>query len=883
MDHRYAEFLESKRIVSEASGFEVLPDEINPILYDFQRDIVRWALTRGCSAVFADCGLGKSFIQLEWARLVSIAPGSVNVGRILIVAPLAVARQTIGEGSKLGLPVRYVTSAAQLESGINITNYERLTAFIGAPLSGIVLDESSILKSIDGATRKLLLSQFTNVPYRLCCTATPCPNDIAELANHAEFLGVMKRAEMLASFFVHDQDGWRLRGHAKKAFYRWLASWSMALKSPADLGYDGSRFVLPPLEIHDEVVETEWRKPGHLFAGGLHGITDRADVRKASVSDRKTRTIEVIVESWIKKNTVVNGGSNIETIKLKSNTNAERQNGLLRETPNGGNSIEIILSHLKRRFENTTTIIPVRLNGQKSNPNTVSLKKKLKPVSNSKEIVAPFVFQSVDGAQRTDSTLTTMQTLGRLEASSAQVATLALANLEKIQTLSDAQLSTWNLPQWIVWCGLNSEQDRLAEALGPLCVSIDGRSTPEQKEVQELAWRSGEVPILITKPRVFGYGMNWQHCPNMIFLGLGDSYETYYQCIRRELRYGQKQPVHVYIVVTDHERQIVDNVRRKEVEAETLSSEIIAAAREYEMEELGKIKVLGEVMERKTYVGDGWRIEQGDCVQCMSIEPDDSVDLSVYSPPFLSLYQYSASTADMGNSRDPEQFFSHFGFMSDELLRMTKPGRNTCVHVSQVPTTLLNHGVIGFQDFRGRTILAFQSHGWIYHGEVCIDKDPQAQAIRTHAKGLAFQQLKKDSSWLRPAMADYVLVFRKPGDNAIPIHPDMNNDEWIEWARPIWYGIRESETLNVAEARSAEDDRHICPLQLGTIERCIRLWSNEGETVFSPFAGIGSEGHEAIRLGRKFIGCELKPLYAKTAATNIQRAATLVDVPSLFQ
>jgi DNA modification methylase len=189
-----------------------------------------------------------------------------------------------------------------------------------------------------------------------------------------------------------------------------------------------------------------------------------------------------------------------------------------------------------------------------------------------------------------------------------------------------------------------------------------------------------------------------------------------------------------------------------------------------------------------------------------------------------------------------------------------------------VPTTLVNHGVIGFRDFRGKTIGEFENAGWVYHGEVCLDKDPQAQAIRTHSKGLMFTQLKKDSSWLRPAMADYILVFRKPGENIVPIHPDINNDEWIEWARPIWYGIRESDTLNTAEARSDEDDRHVCPLQLGTIERCVRLWSNPGETVLSPFAGIGSEGYVSLKQGRRFVGVELKPLYARTAAKNLLRA-----------
>jgi DNA modification methylase len=180
--------------------------------------------------------------------------------------------------------------------------------------------------------------------------------------------------------------------------------------------------------------------------------------------------------------------------------------------------------------------------------------------------------------------------------------------------------------------------------------------------------------------------------------------------------------------------------------------------------------------------------------------------------------------------------------------------------------------VIGLTDLRGATIEAFVARGWVYHGEVCIDKDPQAQAIRTKAKSLLFVQLKRDASWLRPALADYILVFRKPGDNAVPIHPDITNEDWIEWARPIWYGIRESDTLNVREGRSEDDERHICPLQLGTIERCVRLWSNPGDLVLSPFAGIGSEGYQSIKLGRRFVGVELKPEYAEVAAKNLARA-----------
>jgi DNA modification methylase len=303
-----------------------------------------------------------------------------------------------------------------------------------------------------------------------------------------------------------------------------------------------------------------------------------------------------------------------------------------------------------------------------------------------------------------------------------------------------------------------------------------------------------------------------------------------------------------------------------------MSERLLSHVREFEKLELDHRKDGHAPYAEDAAEGDGWRLMMGDCVTRMAEVESDSVDLSVFSPPFLSLYVYSPSERDMGNSGNPTEYFQHFGFLIDELLRTTKPGRNCAVHIAQVPAMLGRDGYIGLKDFRADMVRAFCDGGWIYHGEVVIDKDPQAQAIRTHSKGLLFTQLHKDSSWLRPALADYILVFRKPGDNLIPIIPDITNDEWIEWARPIWYGIKESDTLNVAEARAEPDERHIVPLQLGTIERVIRLWSNEGETVLSPFAGIGSEGYQAIRFNRRFIGIELKPEYYATAVRNLRVA-----------
>ncbi len=280
--------------------------------------------------------------------------------------------------------------------------------------------------------------------------------------------------------------------------------------------------------------------------------------------------------------------------------------------------------------------------------------------------------------------------------------------------------------------------------------------------------------------------------------------------------------------------------------------------------------------------GDNWRLWLGDSCERMAEIPDDSVGLSVYSPPFASLFTYSPTPRDLGNSMGRGQFFEHYGFIIRENLRITMPGRICAVHVQQLTTTKATNGVIGMTDFRGDVIRAYLDAGWIFHGEVTVDKDPQAQAIRTKAQALMFVTKNRDSSMTRPALADYLLLFRKPGDNTIPIKNDVSNEEWIDWARPVWLDIKETRTLNERVARDDADERHICPLQLDFIERVVRLWSNPGETVFTPFAGIGSEVYTAVKLGRYGHGIELKPSYWRTAVGNLRDLDEQMALPALF-
>jgi DNA modification methylase len=289
---------------------------------------------------------------------------------------------------------------------------------------------------------------------------------------------------------------------------------------------------------------------------------------------------------------------------------------------------------------------------------------------------------------------------------------------------------------------------------------------------------------------------------------------------------------------------------------------------------------------------DEYALYNGDCVDLVKAIPDESIGLSVFSPPFPGMYAYSDSTRDMGNVRSQEEMIEHFKFLVPELLRITWPGRSCCVHLCQGVAFLGADGYIGIKDFRGAIIRTMEDAGWIYYGEVCIEKNPQIKAIRTKDAGLLFKSLANDSARMHMALADYVLQFRKPGENPQPIKAGISeaydnvdgwitSEEWITWASPIWWmksernpdGISETNVLsNYREGREEDDEKHLCPLQLDVIERCVKLWSAPGETVFSPFAGIGSEGYVSLKLKRKFVGIELKPSYYNVACENLERA-----------
>lgn len=446
-----------------------------------------------------------------------------------------------------------------------------------------------------------------------------------------------------------------------------------------------------------------------------------------------------------------------------------------------------------------------------------------------------------------------------------------------------AEIANADGEQWLIWCHLNDESDALVKAIDG-AEGIKGSDDIDKKEDRMMRFSAGSLRVLVTKPSIAGFGMNWQHCNRMAFVGLSDSFEQYYQAVRRCYRFGQKRPVQVHIVTAQAEGAVKANIERKQAQSDEMSESMVA-----HMRGLMQTTVTGAKMQKADYQedvaeGEGWKLHLGDCVETVSKFEPDSLDYSVFSPPFASLYTYSNSDYDMGNCKDDAEFYEQFQFLISEMLRATKPGRLVSFHCMNLPTSKANHGYIGIRDFRGQMIQAFEREGWIFHSEVCIWKDPVIAMQRTKALGLLWKQLKKDSAMSRQGIPDYLVTMRKPGENPNPIShtpDDFPVDLWQKIASPVWTDINPSRTLQYREARDNDDERHICPLQLDVIERALMLWSRKGDLVFSPFAGIGSEGYCALKMGRRFVGSELKPSYWDVARKNLH--AAVLEQGDLFR
>jgi DNA modification methylase len=439
--------------------------------------------------------------------------------------------------------------------------------------------------------------------------------------------------------------------------------------------------------------------------------------------------------------------------------------------------------------------------------------------------------------------------------------------------------------QWLIWSDLNIECDSLKKGITGI-IDVRGSDPIDFKEKTMLGFSTGDVLYLSTKAKIAGHGMNWQSCHNMIFFGLSHSYESFYQAVRRCWRFGQKNPVNVHVIISDIEQPIIDNIQRKHELAETMAVEMVKNMAEFTKAEITQThKDTSEYIE-ETIETERYTLYLGDCVEQSKNIASESIGYTIFSPPFSSLFTYSNSPRDLGNSKSDIEFYEHFKFLVKELYRITIPGRLVSFHCMNIPAMKERDGYIGIKDFRGDLIYLFQQNGFIYHSEVCIWKDPLIEATRTKSLGLMHKQLQKDSSRCRQGLPDYIVTMRKPEDNPIPIkHPEgltkyigekeiesgvLSHNIWRRYASPVWFDINQTRTLNKNAARGECDERHICPLSLDTIERCMELWSTKDDIVFSPFGGIGSEPYTALKMGRKAVAIELKESYFRQMARNIE-------------
>lgn len=766
MSDTYDQLIQSKVIPIKTHGFE--PDAFKAPLFDFQQIAVRFALRQGRAALFEECGLGKTIQQLEWARQVE----DRTCKPVIILAPLAVAAQTIAEGKHFGIEVKHARELEDIGSrGIYITNYDRVDKFEGvfSELGGVVLDESSILKNFTGKTRIRLTELCARVPFRLCCTATPAPNDWMELGQHAEFLGVMNSNEMLSRWFINDTMNfgtYRLKGHARDDFWRWVATWAACIFKPSDVGCDDRNFTLPALDIIEERFEVPTEIDTDATSGELFTM-DTVNATNIFRAARKTLKDRV---DWVAKKVA-------------------------------------------------------------------------------EEPEKPFLIF--------------------------------------VETNEEADELVNSLPS-TEWIG------------APETVEVRGAERPENKESKLLHFTEGRARIMVTKTEIAGFGLNWQHCDRVIVFAPSFSFEQWYQGIRRCWRFGQKNEVKNWMLRGSNMDRVADVWAKKMAQFDEMKEEMRQASAHIRNQVDKQLTCNTSITGRS---GEGWTVYNGDCVRVAKTLPDNSIHFSVYSPPFAELYIYSADVHDMGNCVDDDAFFEQYRHLVREKLRITKPGGLTAVHCKDLVDYKGRDGRAGIRDFPGRIIALHEEEGWKYHSRVTIWKDPVIEMQRTKSHGLLFKNLCTDSRVSRMGLPDYVVWFRKwpEGDGEDAVHhnyklpweyagekpPQKDPDNrgtnirlWQKYASPVWDDIRQTEVLNGRIARADQDEKHICPLQLDVIERCLFLGSNPGDTVFSPFTGVGSEGYVSVKRGRKFIGSELKLEYWEHACDYLRIAEE--DARDLF-
>jgi DNA modification methylase len=437
--------------------------------------------------------------------------------------------------------------------------------------------------------------------------------------------------------------------------------------------------------------------------------------------------------------------------------------------------------------------------------------------------------------------------------------------LTKLARLTQAaEIVNNSTESFIIWIKHDEEGEWLKKAV-PDAIEVKGSDSKESKEDNLIGFAENKFRVLVTKTKVAMFGLNYQNCHNQIFASLDFSFESLYQGVRRSYRFGQDKPVNIWLITTDTMTNVVESINKKQRQFLKMQDEMnLHMNEEFKKPHLTKNETVGVVST------DRYTMKHGDCVKLIRDIPDESIGFSIFSPPFAELYVYSDHLEDMGNSKDYKEFLTAFKFLVKDLYRVLWSGRNVAVHCMDLPIQKGKEGYIGLRDFSNMIRQAFEDVGFIYHSRVTLWKDPVTEMQRTKALGLLHKQVKKDAAMSRVGLPDYLLVFRKSGEHEHPVKCDIPVDLWQQYASPVWMDINYSDTLNARSGRDEDDGKHICPLQLQTIKRAIHLWTNKGDTVFTPFAGIGSEVYCAVEMGRKGLGFELKKTYFDESVKNIR-------------
>lgn len=805
-DKTYKEYLEAKNLNDQGAGFETDKNDLNPTLFDLQKAIVLWVLKKGRVLVGLNCGLGKGPIQLEALYQVVINwlahNGGDNQASIMFCPPGVKTQFKTVEAPKFGYDINVVDEDDEIEPGINVTNYERLVKretielyekeiyfkywshcepievsrtneditverfrFDPRQFVAIALDEASILKHHDAKTRERLTRFAKNIPFRICATATPAPNDFFELSNYAEFLGVMNGRQIKANYFIQDgntSNTFRLKKPAVKRWWEFVAQWAIIIEKPSDLGYSDEGYELPDLETRYHIIKDTRPAEGALIPMPAKTLQDTERIKRNTIQERMEKVAEI--------------------------ANADDDHKLI------------------------------------------------------------FIRRNAEGI--------------------------------------------------------------LLNKLIPGSVEVAGGHSDEVKEERLIGFAQGKYKVLITKPKIGGFGLNFQdYCHRIISGNINYSSEEMYQYVRRAWRFGQKHKVIHDIVLMDTEDPILAKLKQKNKQIAGMTKEVV---RHMDIHDLNKTKRTVKQMEdyKEDEHKEGyWRLLLGDSCERVNELEDHSIDTVVTSVPFPAMYAYTDMDQDIGNYEMAEDLCEHLKYVFVGLLPKMKPGAMAHIHIAQGVAFQNRHGYAGLWDFRGPLVKMMQAAGWEFYSEITIEKDPQTQAARNKSHPLMQKTVFTNAARLGASVPDYLLLFRVPGEKekvtALLSDPSIQGkynspdgwitmDMWINWASNVWLMYRkgmkwweginvtrvlgsllnsktgEREGYGIREGRGKDDEQHLCELQLDVIERCIAIHTKPGDLVCDPFNGIGSTGYQALLMGRRYVGIELKDSYYYTAIKNLQ-------------